>query len=311
MLRTALRPKWLALLLVVLLTCGFFAWLSWWQLNSAFDSARAPVDAEEYQREVPLGQLLEPGRGVTEEAAGRMLVAEGWLDGRDTVVVDGRLQDGAEGYWLMARLIVADAEPVPGTEIDAPETVAGLHPSIPVAIGWVADRNRAEDIAAELAGMVPPTGDDAETVRVVAQLQPPAEPRPARREADPQTVLTLSPGQLINLWAEPSPGYYSATLVSEQITPALALPNDVEAISLVGVDQSVQLNLLNIFYAIEWIIFIGMALYIWWRLVRDEYLAERAAVAEAPERLAAEIRRQKLLEIAAQRADVTDRKDES
>ena len=53
-----------------------------------------------------------------------------------------------------------------------------------------------------------------------------------------------------------------------------------------------------------------MALYIWWRLVRDEYLAERAALAEAPERLAAEIRREKLLAIAAQRAEATDRKDE-
>ncbi len=310
MLRTALRPKWLALLVAVLLTCAFFAWLSWWQLTSAFDSARAPVAAEEYQRETPLGELLTPGIGMTEAAAGRMVAVEGWLDGRDTAVVAGRLQDGAEGYWLMARLIVADAEPVSGAEIDAPETVAGLHPSIPVAIGWVADRDRAQQIASGLYDLVPPAGDEAERVRVVAQLQPPAEPRPARKAADPQTVLTLSPGQLINLWSEPSPGYYSATLVSADITPEISLPNDVEAIALVGVDQSLQLNLLNIFYAIEWIIFIGMALYIWWRLVRDEYLAERAALAEAPERLAAEIRREKLLAIAAQRAEATDRKDE-
>ncbi|MEF3322460.1 hypothetical protein PV375_01970 [Gulosibacter sp. GYB002] len=311
MLRTALRPKWLALLVVALVTCGLFAALSWWQLNSAFSSARAPVDADEYQREVPLGQLLEPGVGVTEEAAGRMIVAEGWLDGRDTVVVEGRLQDGAEGYWLMARLIVADAAPVAGVAIDTPETVAGMHPSIPVALGWVADRGRAHEVAADLAEIAPPSADDAETISVVAQLQPPSEPRPARKADDPQTVLTLAPGQLINLWSEPSPGYYSATLVSASITPELSLPNDVEAIALVGVDQSLQLNLLNIFYAIEWVIFIGMALYIWWRLVRDEYLAERAAVAEAPDRLAAEIRREKLLKIAAQRAEATDRKDES
>ena len=311
MLRTALRPKWLALLVVALVTCGLFAALSWWQLNSAFSSARAPVDADEYQREVPLGQLLEPGVGVTEEAAGRMIVAEGWLDGRDTVVVEGRLQDGAEGYWLMARLIVADAAPVADVAIDAPETVAGMHPSIPVALGWVADRGRAHEIANSLHNVVPPSADDSETVSVVAQLQPPSEPRPARKAADPQTVLTLAPGQLINLWSEPSPGYYSATLVSASITPELSLPNDVEAIALVGVDQSLQLNLLNIFYAIEWVIFIGMALYIWWRLVRDEYLAERAAAAEAPDRLAAEIRREKLLKIAAQRAEATDRKDES
>jgi surfeit locus 1 family protein len=31
----------------------------------------------------------------------------------------------------------------------------------------------------------------------------------------------------------------------------------------------VQLNLLNVFYAIEWVIFGGFAIYLWYRLVRD------------------------------------------
>ena len=33
--------------------------------------------------------------------------------------------------------------------------------------------------------------------------------------------------------------------------------------------QEVSLNLLNIFYAIEWVIFAGFAIYLWYRLVRD------------------------------------------
>jgi len=30
-----------------------------------------------------------------------------------------------------------------------------------------------------------------------------------------------------------------------------------------------QVNLLNLFYSVEWVIFAGAALFIWWRLVRD------------------------------------------
>ena len=39
--------------------------------------------------------------------------------------------------------------------------------------------------------------------------------------------------------------------------------------------KEVSLNLLNIFYAIEWVIFGGFAIFLWWRLVRDVYEKER------------------------------------
>ena len=31
-----------------------------------------------------------------------------------------------------------------------------------------------------------------------------------------------------------------------------------------------ELNILNLFYAIEWVLFGGFAVYLWWRLVKDE-----------------------------------------
>ena len=34
------------------------------------------------------------------------------------------------------------------------------------------------------------------------------------------------------------------------------------------------MNWLNIFYALEWIIFAGFAFFIWWRLVKDAYERE-------------------------------------
>ncbi len=39
------------------------------------------------------------------------------------------------------------------------------------------------------------------------------------------------------------------------------------------------LNLLNVFYAVEWVLFAGFAIYLWYRLVRDA--VERAEEEEA------------------------------
>ena len=32
-----------------------------------------------------------------------------------------------------------------------------------------------------------------------------------------------------------------------------------------------QVNWLNLFYSLEWVVFAGFALFIWWRLVKDDY----------------------------------------
>ena len=32
-----------------------------------------------------------------------------------------------------------------------------------------------------------------------------------------------------------------------------------------------QVNWLNLFYSVEWVVFAGFALFIWWRLVKDDY----------------------------------------
>ena len=46
-----------------------------------------------------------------------------------------------------------------------------------------------------------------------------------------------------------------------------------------------QINWLNVFYGIEWVVFAGFAFFLWYRMVRDDYqrdldeIAERAAEA--------------------------------
>lgn len=41
-------------------------------------------------------------------------------------------------------------------------------------------------------------------------------------------------------------------------------------------DEKTEINVLNAFYAIEWALFAGFAVFLWWRLVQDERLGLRA-----------------------------------
>lgn len=41
-------------------------------------------------------------------------------------------------------------------------------------------------------------------------------------------------------------------------------------------NQRTEINALNAFYAVEWILFAGFAVFLWWRLVQDERLGLRA-----------------------------------
>jgi surfeit locus 1 family protein len=41
-------------------------------------------------------------------------------------------------------------------------------------------------------------------------------------------------------------------------------------------NTEVSLNLLNVFYALEWAFFAGFAIFLWWRLVKDVWEEESA-----------------------------------
>jgi surfeit locus 1 family protein len=45
--------------------------------------------------------------------------------------------------------------------------------------------------------------------------------------------------------------------------------------------SDVEVNLLNIFYAVEWVVFAGFAIFLWYRLVRDAWEREQDESADA------------------------------
>jgi hypothetical protein len=53
--------------------------------------------------------------------------------------------------------------------------------------------------------------------------------------------------------------------------------------------SDVSLNWLNVFYAIEWVVFAGFALYLWFRLVKDAWEREAEEALDAEERARADL----------------------
>ena len=142
MLQMMLRPRWVLALLAALGIAAGFALLGQWQLERAVQ--QAVVEERPTEEVRPLADVAQPD-GPTEQAAtGQRVEVTGTFVPGDTVIVEGRLNDGVAGYWPVAHLEVTDAAP------------GGL----PIALGWAADletaRAAADRFDASAGGEVDP-----------------------------------------------------------------------------------------------------------------------------------------------------------
>jgi hypothetical protein len=93
-------------------------------------------------------------------------------------------------------------------------------------------------------------------------------------ETDPAVLLSMAPSQLVNLWQPFEGGSYAGFLVMH---PGELLSADVLHAAGLEVIDSVPplpvgaINWLNLFYAVEWVVFAGFAIFFWYRLVRDDW----------------------------------------
>ncbi|WP_395245867.1 SURF1 family protein [Agromyces sp. MMS24-K17] len=248
MLRMMLRPRWVLALVAALAVAAGFALLSQWQLARAVEQA---VVVERPTEEVrPFAGLVEPDRPTSQDATGQLVELTGTFVPGDTVLVDGRLNDGASGTWVVAHLEVADA-PAGG---------------LPVALGWAADRTDAEAALARFDAAVDPAAE----VVVTGRFLPSEAPVAPDHDGDPNRMTTVAVAHLINLWAD----YDDRPVYFGYVTAAEAAPG-LEAIHSPPPEVEGELNWLNIFYAIEWIAFAGFAVFLWYRLVKDAVERER------------------------------------
>ncbi|SDR77924.1 Cytochrome oxidase assembly protein ShyY1 [Agromyces flavus] len=247
-----LRPRWVLALLAALGVAAAFAILAQWQVGRAVEEATVVERPTEQVR--PLAEVARPDGPTDQSATGQRVSVRGTIVPGDTVLVQGRLNDGVAGWWVVAHLEVTDAAP------------GGL----PVALGWAADEQTARDALADFEAGLPVDADMAVQVEVVGRFLPSEAPVVPAEDDDPNAMTTVAVAHLINVWADydDRPVYFGYVTAAEPVA-------GLEAISSPPPEQEAQLNWLNVFYAIEWVVFAGFAVFLWYRLVKDAVQRER------------------------------------
>ena len=244
-----------------------FVLLSRWQLESSRDAQTVYDPGKEIVR--PLEETLDPGAASTLEQVDTAVEATGTYLPDSTVLIEDRLQDGRSGWWVVAGL------QIPGTQDDWSGADADL--VLPVVRGWTDDPEHIPQL---------PEGE----VSVAGRLLPQEAPV-STQDQEPQRYASLSPAQLSNVWdvpiysgfvtamaeapaAQPAPQDGSTGLAEDDGTlpeqGGLMSPQ-LEAVSVDQQPTDTSLDPLNIFYAVEWVVFAGFALWIWFSSVRDEH----------------------------------------
>ena len=249
--KTALKPRWIAGFIFAIALSGVFVLLSQWQFGRS-TQPEVPVNPATEQVQ-PLTGTLQPGEFFHGSVADQMVTAQGTYSPDKQVLVPGRLHDGKTGYWVVSAFAVKDAPALTG---------AGASPQtwIPVARGWVAQPGDAT---------APPSG----LVELTGRLLP-SEAPVAGKAPKPGEASAVSVAELINYWEVSSyPGFVSATaeVVADQDISAAAAPGKLLPLNIGPQPPGQHINWLNLFYSIEWVVFAGFALFIWWRLVKDDY----------------------------------------
>jgi hypothetical protein len=262
--RIARQPKWILLLIFALVVAALFAWLGKWQLERAVlesEQASSPTEIS-----APLTTLAEPGGPIPISSGGHLTSVTGAFDPEGFIVLSNRLNQGQSGFWLVGRLLVEGSGPTNSSVAAVgPESI-----SLPVALGWAPTQDALDLAFAEAKAQA---SEDLSAVPVVltqfdGRFMPTEAPQVPSPGESPFTVTTLSISSLVNEWPDYSGTAFGGYLIEDTPPPGL------DVIDSAPPQNSTTLNWLNIFYAIEWAVFAGFAVYFWYRLVRDAYERE-------------------------------------
>ena len=222
--RVAVRPKYIAGLLLALLAASAFAWLGQWQLDRTFTKNQVTQSAEQTET-ISLG-----------------------LDTRNVFIVDSRKQNSRDVFWVITNA----------------NTPAGK--DVTLAIGQTDSLLKAEAIRFEIKNSV-----QAAAFRPVEGYWLPSE-APQKIDAEkPYLLHSVSLPQLLNLYSPDKP---LATYDDFFVTKYFAKSFGLGAIDAV-LHPAESINWLSAFYAFEWALFSGFAVFLWGRTVKDAVDLER------------------------------------
>ena len=235
----ARRPRWIVSLVVALGIAAGFAALGQWQIGRAVQTATVVTLPTETV--IPLTRVATPQKEVTDRAAGQMVSIVGRRVPGDTYVVSDRVNFGVRGYWVIGHVVASNGA------------------SVAIALGWTKSKTEADAAAIRLAAGAP-------SATIVGRYQPTEPPDQQDFEHNARTVVSVP--WLINEWKTIPAAAYGGYIVDRSPPAGLAKIQSVRPV------DDVTLDWLNVFYAIEWALFAGFAIYLWYRLVKDAWERE-------------------------------------
>ncbi|WP_354641378.1 SURF1 family protein [Kitasatospora camelliae] len=250
MYRFLLTPRWLGGTAVAVVAIAVCLVLGSWQLGRFEDRVATHKDlaasatAAEAAPAAPLGEVLDAQHPrVGTDTVGRTVTVTGSYDPGHQLLVPNRTVDGRQGYYVLTPL----------------RTPAG--PAVAVVRGWLP----GEPAAGASAGTVPaaPPGE----VTVTGRIQAPENSGSGGAVAGglPTGQLgTISPATLVNVLPyEVSDGWVAADAAADGLTTVPTVqPQGGDGLSL----RAFQ----NLGYTLEWFVFAGFVVFMWYRLVRRE-----------------------------------------
>ena len=249
MIRTALKPRWLALLALLVVVVWAFTQLGLWQLGVSSNAAsRELAQAQAARPTEPLEAVTGPHQPFPEDGAGLSVTTTGEYVVADQFLVPERLLDARPGYWVVTPLRTG---------------ASGEEALLPVVRGFVTDPSLADR----------PGG---QTVQVTGTLAPSEAPAPGSRP--PGQRGSIDTADLANDWdgaiysgfvflVEEEPGVTAAAV--ERIPPPVFGESGVVW--------------RNVGYGLQWFVFAGFAVYMYLRFLRDDMLKDRATAPARPE----------------------------
>jgi surfeit locus 1 family protein len=242
----ARRPRWILALILSLAIAAGFAALGQWQLGRAVQTATVVTYPTETV--APLSSVATPQKEVTDRAAGQMVSVTGTRVAGDTYVVSDRVNFGVTGYWVIGHVVAQNGA------------------SVAVALGWASTKAKADAAANILKSGAP-------TATIIGRYQPTEPPDQQDFEHGVRSVVSIP--ALINEWKTVPTAAYGGYIVLQDAPAGLA------KIQAPKPQNGVTLDWLNVFYAIEWVVFAGFAIYLWYRLVKDAWERELEISADA------------------------------
>ncbi len=245
------RPRWIAALVLALAVAAGFAALGQWQLGRAIQSGHVVERPTETVK--PLNDVATVNEPPTTAGDGQLVRTRGAFAPRDYGLLVGRLNNGVSGFWVIGRFTPVEPD------------ANGRTAQLAVARGWAPTAQSAKRAIARLKRQPPAT------ITLDGRLLPSEAPEPPKEGGDPFAMKDMSVAALVNLWhGIGDSDVYSSYLVEHGRPPA-----GLQAIFSPAPVEQATINWLNIFYAAEWAVFAGFAIFLWYRVVRDAWEKQR------------------------------------